>query len=149
MNRIESPVASVLVVDDDPQVRTLIRTALEKSGYQARDARSVTQALAQCRERAVDLVIMDILMPDVDGIEGIREFRRRFPRTRILAMSGGSERTGLMTLDAAQLLGAAGVLKKPFTTAEMLSAVGRYLHTEAETGPSDPRGAKGSTGVVA
>ena len=125
--------AAIVVVDDDAQVRMLIAGGLKKAGHVVLSARTVAQALAHCAGTPIDLVIMDILMPDVDGIEGIREFRRRFPGTKLLAMSGGSERIGsILLLEAAELLGAAGALQKPFPMAALVSAVAGSLHRPSE-----------------
>ena len=80
---------SVLVVDDQDQVRQLIRETLEQAGYEVEEACDGKEGLDRYRVRSTDLVIMDILMPDQDGLETIMTLRQEFPDIRIIAMTGG------------------------------------------------------------
>ena len=106
---------SVLVVDDQDQVRQLIRETLEQAGYEVEEARDGKEGLERYRMKVVDLVIMDILMPDQDGLEGIMVLRREFPDSRVIAMTGGSEVVGFgNVLDIAKMLGARRTLQKPW-----------------------------------
>jgi CheY-like chemotaxis protein len=133
--------ASLLVVDDDAGVRAVILRALKKAGHAVRSAHSVTAALAQCLEHPIDMVIIDILMPDIDGIEGIRELRRRFPGTPLVAMSGGSARIEpFLLLDAAEVLGATAVLTKPFPMKALIRLVGELLNASPCAQPSTDEG---------
>lgn len=116
---------SVLVVDDQDQVRQLIRETLEQAGYEVEEARGGKEALHRYRARSMDLVIMDILMPDQDGLEIIMTLRREFPDTRIIAMTGESDAIGVLNfLDVAKMLGARRTLQKPF---ELKSCLIRLL----------------------
>ena len=115
---------SVLVVDDQDQVRQLIRETLEQAGYEVEEARDGKEGLERYRMKAVDLVIMDILMPDQDGLEGIMVLRREFPDSRVIAMTGGSEVVGFgNVLDIAKMLGARRTLQKPFDLKVLLDMV--------------------------
>ena len=115
---------SVLIVDDDPQVRTLLRATLEKAGYRVCEGRTGREALQTYRVTPTDLVVMDILMPDKDGLEAIIELRREFPKVTIIAMTGGSAKMNIPDfLDVAKVLGARRTLHKPFALEEFLSAV--------------------------
>ena len=115
---------SVLVVDDQDQVRQLIRETLEQAGYEVEEARDGKEGLERYRMKAVDLVIMDILMPDQDGLEGIMVLRREFPDSRVIAMTGGSEVVGFgNVLDIAKMLGARRTLQKPFDLKVLLDTV--------------------------
>ena len=115
---------SVLVVDDQDQVRQLIRDALEEVGYDVDEARDGKEGLERYREKSADLVLMDILMPVQDGLEGIMTIRREFPGSRIIAMTGGSDGIGVLNfLDVAKMLGARRALHKPFEIQTLLDAV--------------------------
>lgn len=115
---------SVLVVDDQDQVRQLIRETLEHAGYEVDEARDGKEGLERYRAKAVDLVIMDILMPDQDGLEGIMTLRREFPQSRVIAMTGGADEIGLLNvLDIAKMFGAQRTLQKPFDLQVLLDTV--------------------------
>lgn len=115
---------SVLVVDDQDQVRQLIRETLEQAGYEVEEARDGKEGLERYRMKAVDLVITDILMPGQDGLEGIMALRREFPDSRVIAMTGGSESVDLGNVsDIAKMLGARRTLQKPFDLKVLLDTV--------------------------
>ncbi|GMV51158.1 response regulator [Nitrospirales bacterium NOB] len=116
--------ASVLIVDDEEAIRRLMRDALEQAGYQVQEAADGKQGLACYRQSPADLVIMDILMPDQDGLESILTLRREFPNARIMAITGGSDMIGILNfLDVARMLGARRTLQKPFDMKQLLEAV--------------------------
>lgn len=119
---------SVLVVDDQDQVRQLVREILEQSGYEVEEARDGKEGLDRYRTRSTDLVIMDILMPDQDGLETIMTLRREFPDARVIAMTGGSDTIGVLNfLDIARMLGAKRTLQKPFDLNVLLDTVAAEL----------------------
>ena len=115
---------SVLIVDDQVQIRQLIRDALEGAGYHVEEARDGKAGLERYREQFADLVLMDILMPDQDGLEAIMAFRREFPDSRIIAMTGGTDGIGVPNfLDVATMLGARRILQEPFELQALFDAV--------------------------
>lgn len=119
---------SILVVDDQDQVRRLIRETLEQAGYEVEEARDGKEGLDRYRAKSPDLVIMDVLMPDQDGLETIMTLRREFPDARVIAMTGGSDAFGgLNFLDVAKMLGARRTLQKPFELKALLDAVAAEL----------------------
>lgn len=119
---------SVLVVDDEEQIRQLIRETLEQAGYEVQEARDGNEGLERYRTQPADLVIMDILMPDQDGLESIMTLRREFPASRIIAMTGGSDMIGILNfLDVAKMLGARRTLQKPFDMKTLLDAAAAEL----------------------
>lgn len=115
---------SVLVVDDQPELRQLIRDALEGAGYAVDEACDGKEGLERYRAKAAAVVLMDILMPDQDGLEGIMRLRHEFPDARIVAMTGGSDGIGALDfLEVAKMLGARRTLHKPFEIQALLDAV--------------------------
>jgi DNA-binding response OmpR family regulator len=87
------------------------------------------------RERPVDLIITDILMPEKDGLELIREVRRAAPGTKVIAMSGGGPQFHVRLLDVADRLGAARTLQKPFAMNAFIDTVNAVLHSAGQPGP--------------
>lgn len=115
---------SVLVIDDDDQIRRMIREALEQAGYVVQEARGGEEGLKRYRASPTDVVLMDILMPDQDGLESILALRQEFPSARVIAMTGGSDLIGIMNfLDVAKMLGACRTIQKPFELQTLLDAV--------------------------
>ena len=116
--------SSILVVDDEIQIRGLVRETLEQAGHHVTEARDGKEALQQYRLTPVDLVIMDILMPNQDGLETTVALRREFPSAKIIVITGGSEMIGTLNFfDVAKMLGAHGTLQKPFEMKALLDTV--------------------------
>jgi CheY-like chemotaxis protein len=129
----------ILVVDDDKAVRSAIQMLLEHEGYQvvvADDGRSGIEAI---ENGSFDLVIVDIFMPGMDGLETIREFHQRDPKVPVIAMSGfmfrdsGSPAPDFLSM--ATKLGAARSLHKPFRPQELLRAVEASISGVVEDEP--------------
>jgi len=117
--------AQVLVVDDDPDVRGFITASLEDLGYQVREASDGERALAQFRESAPDLVVLDFLMPGMSGADVARVMRSERPAQPILFVSGYSE-TDAIRAAAPE----AALLPKPFRAAALGKAVRQVLAAE-------------------
>src|SRR6476620_10677627 len=115
--------ATVLATDDEAPVRALVRSALSSAGYKVMEAVNGREGLTLFRQRPPDLVITDIHMPELNGLDLIMELTREFLNVKVIAISGVPEYQRL--LDAAKLLGARQTLYKPFAIEELLSAV-RY-----------------------
>jgi CheY-like chemotaxis protein len=113
----------ILLVEDDLAVARVITRALTSSGHQVTHAVDGREALQRCDEMAPEVVITDILMPDMDGLELIDALRRRRPQLGIVAISGGGSRGTTLHLDTAAKFGARRVLPKPFSISELLAAV--------------------------
>jgi CheY-like chemotaxis protein len=128
---------NVLVVDDELDVRDAIERVLERSGYLVRKAGDAADALEELRRSSADVVITDVIMPKIDGVEAIRSIRKEFPSVRIIAISGGGNfgitayrPTAITTsayLAAAERAGAHVVLTKPFESKDLLQAVEQVL----------------------
>lgn len=106
--------ATILVIDDDQQICALLKQALEEQGYTVESALNGIEGIRDYRRHPADLIILDILMPEKEGLETILDLRREFPKVKIIAMSGGSERAQLNLLDLARRLGAQYTINKPF-----------------------------------
>lgn len=113
--------ASILIVDDEEPLRTLLRRVLEEDGHTVREAANGSAALALYREHPTDLVITDILMPKRDGLDVLLALTREFLDAKVIAMTGASGDHQL--LQVAKLFGARKVVKKPFTIEEIRSLV--------------------------
>jgi excisionase family DNA binding protein len=102
----------VLLVDDDPQVREVVRVNLELEGYAVREASSATEGLAALEEEAPDLILLDVMMPQVDGWEMLRRVQERHGVGSIpVVMFSGQLDLGT---EAAAERGAQGFVGKPF-----------------------------------
>jgi PAS domain S-box-containing protein len=121
------PAARILVADDDPAIRRLLRQVLEQGGYEVTEAADGKQALQQALARHVDLLITDLIMPEQEGIETIQAIRRNVPGTGIIAISGAF---GGMFLKTAQLM-ADAVLMKPVSAELLLTKVAEALKLRA------------------
>lgn len=106
--------ASILIIDDDDQVRHLVREAFEDAGHSVTEARDGLEGIEQYRRSVADLVILDILMPEKEGLETILDLCREFPTAKIVAISGGSERAHMNLLELAKRMGARYAINKPF-----------------------------------
>jgi CheY-like chemotaxis protein len=104
----------ILVVDDDADMRLTLKLALEIAGYAVDVAANGREALALQRVQAAHVLITDIFMPDADGFEVIDGFRRQFPQTKIVVVSGGAQFTKRDYLPDAELMGVDATLQKPF-----------------------------------
>ena len=117
----EDVMAEILVVDDDDDVRSLVIDILDAAGHRTREANNGDCGMALCRARRPALVITDIVMPEKEGLELIRDLSREMPEVAILAMTGVGNPA--VYLRAAGLFGAVAVLSKPFEPDELLCAV--------------------------
>jgi len=119
--------ADVLVVDDDPTIRTLIRCALEQYGHIVREAEDGNAGLQEFLSAPADLVVADIGMPQLNGLEMIAKLRRWGTSAPILAISGGVSGGASDLLFSSVMQGASGFLPKPFTAQELVRLVSELL----------------------
>ena len=113
-----------MVIDDDNGFREMVRVALTKAGYVVTEAGDGKIGLASYRQDPADLVLTDILMPNADGLETIRNLRRHDPQVKIIAMSGARTQSYLAL---ASTFGAQRVLAKPFAFDVLLTAIREIL----------------------
>jgi CheY-like chemotaxis protein len=117
--------ATILFIDDEESMRRLFQLTLEGAGYHVLTAENGQHGLRLLEHLSADLILVDIFMPEMDGLELIPLIRKTRPASKIIAISGGS---GMMNhLDTAKHLGAHDTLKKPFSMQELLVAVAAQL----------------------
>jgi CheY-like chemotaxis protein len=120
--------ASIMVIDDDIQVRTFVREVLEGEGYEVREAGNGAEGVKAFRQRPADLVLCDIFMPEKEGLQTIRELQDEFRKVKIVAMSGGNNQCAQVDfLPLARKCGAVSVLHKPLAPKTLLGAVREVL----------------------
>jgi CheY-like chemotaxis protein len=129
--------ADILVVDDEVEVGTVIRRVLERAGHTVTVASNVATGLDAAAQQPPDVVITDMIMPKVNGVELIKTLRTLYPRIRVIAISGGGSFGPLAYkpdaisthayLAAARAAGADEFLTKPFDLTDLLAAVRRLL----------------------
>ena len=119
----------VLVIEDNPDMRELMRMILEGAGYAVDLAQDGEAGLNALRARPADLIVTDIFMPNCDGLEIIPRLRADYPAAKVLAVSGGGQFVkGGGYLGTAREIGAHAVLAKPFDQQDLLHAVNALLH---------------------
>ncbi|HEV2348885.1 MAG TPA: response regulator transcription factor [Terriglobia bacterium] len=126
--------ARILVVDDEPQIRRVLRTALVAGGYTVRDVRSGEEALEKLREERPDLTIVDINLPGISGFEVCREIRETSDAPIIMLSVRNSEKDKVKALDA----GADDYVVKPFGTQELLARIRANLRRHAHDADEPP-----------
>lgn len=128
--------SNILVIDDDPAVRMTIRLVLEREGHTVKLATDGIAGMKAVEAGGVDLLIVDIFMPGMDGIETIREVRQHQPDLPAIVISGTSlGGPGLQAPDflaMAVKLGAVRSLQKPFKPRDIIAAVGQCLGDAGE-----------------
>lgn len=117
------PPACILIVDDESELRTMLRLLMEKSGYRTLQAENGARAVHLCRENPVDAIIMDVMMPVMDGMEACRIIRS-FSDVPIILLTVQSEEDDLIKGFSA---GAYDYLTKPFRTRELVARVQSLL----------------------
>lgn len=120
---------SILIIDDNEQVRTFLQKVLEEAGYIVTKAPNGHEGLRQFQQTPTALVITDLLMPDMDGLEVTMALHRESPTVKIIVLTGGSGESDF--LDVAKLLGAHRTMKKPIAITELLQAVQQELQEDS------------------
>jgi len=126
--------AKILVVDDEPQIRRMMRTTLTGSGYQIEDARSGEEALEKFRDYLPDLVLLDLNMPGMDGLETCRSLRTGSDVPIIILTVRNAEKDKVEALDA----GADDYVSKPFGMQELLARIRAALRRSPNSPEAGP-----------
>ena len=117
----------MLIIDDDSEVRSLLTRALTQAGYEVVAVANGDEGTRACRQQSFDMVVVDMVMPEKDGLETMMEIRRGSPKARIIAMSGAPRAPIMDPLSLAMKLGAVAILTKPFTPDEFIGSVVQHL----------------------
>lgn len=118
---------SILVIDDETGIQTLLRHVLAGQGYHVKTVRTARHALNVIRDEEFDVVISDISLPDADGVELVRQIHMEFPHVSVIAMSGFIAGISPARLHRA---GATATLQKPFTTGQLLYSLSELPHPQ-------------------
>jgi len=126
--------AKVLIVDDEPQIRAFLRISLGAHGYRTVEAGRGEQAVQRCATEQPDLVILDLGLPDIDGLEVVRRIRdwSSVPILVLSVRSGDADKVA--ALDA----GAQDYVTKPFSIAELMARLRALLRDRARAGEPEP-----------
>jgi DNA-binding NtrC family response regulator len=114
----------ILVIDDEAIVRTSCSRSLSPEGYEVKLSQNGADAMKMLEEESFDLVLTDLKMPDIDGIEVLKMIKQRWPQTEVIVV------TGYQTVDTAVKsikLGAFDYLEKPFTPDSLIAAVNNAM----------------------
>jgi DNA-binding response OmpR family regulator len=115
---------SLLLIEDDDDLRTIMKEVLSDAQFDVHAVPHGLEGLKIYEQERIDLVITDIFMPKMDGLEVIQALRKKAPVPKIIAMSGeGSHSTAHEMLRCAGLFGATSILNKPFGMDELITAV--------------------------
>lgn len=126
--------ADILLVDDDPHLREVVRYALAREGHALREAENGEEALHAFNVAPPDLLVLDVLMPELDGLEVCRRIRKTSQVPILFLSSRGEEMDRVMGLD----IGGDDYLTKPFSTRELVSRVRALLRRARPTTSSTP-----------
>ncbi len=123
---------SILLVEDDVQLNKLLTTKLERCGYSVQHAANGKEALLMYEQLEPDLIITDILMPEVDGVEFLSSVKERHQGSKFktLAMSGGGQLSGAIYLSWMKAFGADSLMEKPFKLADFISRVEGLIESD-------------------
>lgn len=115
--------ARIIIVDDDTLFREMLTEFLTKEGHEIVDASDGNIGLEVLILKPVDIAIVDIIMPNRDGIATIRDIKNLFPRTKIIAISGATQHMDEGCFKTAKTIGAHHTLSKPFKPSELLGLI--------------------------
>ncbi len=123
----------ILLVEDRPDVQEVLKEMLEEAGYEVLVAENGYRALDVLERETVDLALVDVILPQMDGLELIMRIRKKYPHLKAIAYSGGGRLLDAETATfLASRLGAVRVLKKPFGKEELVQTIEEVLAEEEE-----------------
>ena len=124
--------ARILVADDEVDLVRIVEQALVRAGHTVSQASDGLGALKRLSLGDIDLLIIDMVMPNMNGLEAIKEIQKQYPKVKIVAISGGGTHGGPESyLNVAKKLGASHCLFKPFMLNELTSIVDDLLNPSA------------------
>jgi DNA-binding response OmpR family regulator len=134
---VMNPTASVMIVDDEPSIRLMFRTTLESAGYRMREAGNGRAALEQLKDLSPDVMLLDLKMPEMDGMETLQRLRDAGHDTAVVIVTAHGS---IPDAVAAMKLGAVDFLTKPVTPDVLRRVVGEIVARHRRTEPETDRG---------
>ncbi|MCB0279362.1 MAG: response regulator [Calditrichaeota bacterium] len=119
----------ILVVDDDVEIRNILRNLLESAGFEVQIASNGRDAIDRFKANPADIIITDIVMPEMDGLTMIVGLKNEFPDVKIIVTSSGGPMKSDTLLDIAEEIGAVQGLLKPFNKDELLEVIKSTLES--------------------
>ena len=114
----------ILIIDDEPQIQTMLTKLFREEGYEVEAASNGNQGLQMFKASSYDLVITDIIMPEKEGLETIRDLKKIDPSVKIIVMTGGSNKyNSEMYLELGVKFGAITAFEKPIRRNQLLKKV--------------------------
>lgn len=122
----------ILIIDDDTHILKMMKKMLERAGFDVEFALNGNEGIRAFKKTPADLVICDIIMPEKEGLETIREMKRLYPDLKILAMSGGGRVSSKNYLNTACAFGATSTMGKPFSQKQLVSTVKELMSSTCQ-----------------
>ncbi len=122
---MDQTIKKILLVDDDELLVESLKFALERKGYEITVAKDGREAFSVLRQAAPDVIVLDIFMPEMDGLEVLTQLHQEHPDIPIYVISGGGAKELYEFLKVSEHLGAAGSLRKPFTASTLIELIER------------------------
>ncbi|HHT9119672.1 MAG TPA: response regulator [Candidatus Hypogeohydataceae bacterium YC41] len=119
---------TVLLADDEPEIVKFFRSVFSKEGYRVINVQNGNRVLHKVKKGGIDLVIMDVVMPNMDGMKALKELKRMAPRLPVIVLSGYGD---LQTARQAMLIGAQDFITKPFDVDFMKAVVKQAIRKAA------------------
>jgi len=123
--------ARIIIVDDDTPFREMLTEVLINEGHEILDASDGNIGMEVLILNPVDVAIVDIIMPNRDGIATIRDIKNLFPKTKIIAISGAAQNMDEGNFKIAKTIGAHHSLPKPFRPSELISLIEKLLNSSS------------------
>ena len=117
----------ILIIDDEAPVQKMLKRLLEKNDFSVIQADNGNEGIKKFKEHTPDLIITDLIMPEKEGLETIRELKKIEPNVKIIAISGGGLNDPKMYLDLAGKFGAVKTFSKPVDNDVLLSSIKQIL----------------------
>ncbi|MCK5100468.1 MAG: response regulator [Desulfobacteraceae bacterium] len=115
--------AHILIIDDDEQILTMLKQAIERKGYKVTTAINGKEGIKLYKETLADVVITDIVMPEMEGLEAIRKLTKEYKDIKIIALSGGGFVSPDEYLKLAKQFGAKYAFAKPVNLKELINSI--------------------------